>query len=232
MPAQREYMKDLVMIIEDDKELSEIMKDYLLREDYAVEQVFDGNLALNEIKRTQPKVILLDIMLPNLDGIEIIKEIRGILNIPVIVISAKSAESDKLIMLGLGADDYMIKPFSMREMTARVKGQIRRENIFSQKTDKAKVFGDLKINSENFKATVNEVEIQLTAKEFKLLDFLTSNQGRVFTKQQLMDSVWGYDGFVDENTVSVCIARLREKLAAFNIDGIKTVWGVGYKWQD
>lgn len=224
-------MKDLILIIEDDKELSGIIKNYLLREDFGVEQVFDGNLALSEIKRLSPKAVLLDIMLPNLDGMEIIKELRNISHIPVIVISAKSAESDKLVMLGLGADDYMIKPFSMREMVARVKGQLRREGIYNAKPEKVKVFGNLKICSEEFKATVNDNELQLTAKEFKLLDFLTANEGRVFSKQQLMDSVWGVDGFVDENTVSVSIARLREKLAAHGIENIKTVWGVGYKWQ-
>lgn len=224
--------KDLILIVEDDKELSEIIKNYLLREDYGVAQVFDGENAIREIKRLSPKVILLDIMLTDVDGMDILSQLRELFHIPVIVISAKSSESDKLVMLGLGADDYMVKPFSMREMVARVKGLLRRENIYSGKTDKAKIFGRLKIDSECFKVTVDETELQLTAKEFKLLDFLSSNPDKVYSKQQLMNSVWGYDGFVDENTVSVLIARLREKLSAFSIDCIKTVWGVGYKWQN
>lgn len=224
--------KDLILIIEDDRELSDIMKKYLIRDAFNVIQIYDGLLAINELKKSIPKVILLDIMLPNFDGVEILKELRDTLNIPVIIISAKSTETDKLMMFGLGADDYMTKPFSMREMVARIKGLIRRENIYYDKNEQVKTFDNLRIYSGQYKAEVNGVELFLTAKEFKLLDYLTSNKDRVYSKQQLIDYVWGFENYIDENAVCVCIARLREKLSAHDIDNIKTVWGVGYKWQE
>lgn len=224
-------MNETILIIEDDKDLSEIIKGYLLRENYNAVCKFNGEDGLKALNEIRPLVVILDLMVPIIDGIEICKTIRKEYNIPIIVISAKSSEADKLLLLGLGADDYLTKPFSMKELVARVSAQVRRLNMHSR-NDNSKYFGSLKIFPEFFRAEVDGEEINLTAKEFKLLDFLTANAGRVFTKQQLMDKVWGYDGFVDENTVTVSIARLREKLSQYNVGGVKTVWGVGYKWEN
>ena len=220
-----------ILIIEDDKDLSEIIKGYLLRENYKVLCCANGDSGLTLVRNVKPDVVILDLMIPGLDGEEVCKIIRRECNIPIIIISAKSSEADKLLLLGLGADDYLIKPFSMKELTARVNAQVRRLKMYQSSASGFREYKGLKIYPEHFIVNFNNEEISLTAKEFKLLDFLSENSGKVYTKQQLLDAVWGYDEYINDNTVTVSIARLREKLSAFNINAIKTVWGVGYKWE-
>lgn len=225
---------DKILIIEDDNDLSNIMKDFIKNSGYEVRQCFDGNESLDIFKSFNPNLVILDIMLPNLDGIEICKEIRDIANIPIIIISAKNTDYDKVLALGVGADDYLTKPFSQIELVARIKSHLRRATKFSITNDSKntiKSFGDLTINSESFEVIVNKKKIDFSPKEFQLLDYLASHPSIVFTKDQLIDSIWGYSEFIDQNTIAVYIGRLREKLTKEGITNIKTVWGVGYKWE-
>ncbi len=178
------------------------------------------------------KLIILDIMLPLLDGVEVCKRIRMISKMPILMLSAKSGEMDKILTLGVGADDYMTKPFSPMELVARVKAHIRRYTSFSSDTlSDVKQFGDLIVDSKAYKALLNNKEIPLTSKEFQILDFFTSNPSQVFSKSQVYESVWGYSEYMDENTIAVYVKRLREKLGEYGEKSIKTIWGVGYKWE-
>jgi DNA-binding response OmpR family regulator len=224
-----------IMIVEDDTDLSGIMRDFLYNEGYQVLQVYSGTEAIETAKTFHPTLIILDIMLPGADGIEVCRNIRTHSFCPIIVISAKSTDSDKLLSLGVGADDYMTKPFSIPELLGRVKSQIRRFTAFNQQVPvenkNKRVFGKLTIDADNYSACVEGRQIPLTSKEFKLLDFLSAHPKQVFTKEQLLDHVWGYNEFIDESAVHVYIGRLREKLSKEQVSYIKTVWGVGYKWE-
>ena len=229
--------KKRILIIEDDFDLSKIMKDFLSNENYNIKQAFKGNEALELSKSFLPHIIILDIMLPEIDGIELCKQIRTTSNIPIIIISAKSSDYDKVLALGVGADDYLTKPFSQIELVARVKSHLRRANDFNnnandpiQKND-IKTFGRLSIDPQCYKVMIDNKEVDFSPKEFQLLDFLTSNPSIVFSKEQLIDNIWGYTEFIDQNTIAVYIGRLREKLTKEGITNIKTVWGVGYKWE-
>lgn len=216
-----------ILIIEDDIDLSKIIRDFLSNDNYNVRQAYNGKDGLQLAKSFMPDLIILDIMLPELDGIDVCKNIRSTSNIPIIIISAKSSDYDKVLALGVGADDYLTKPFSQIELVARVKSHLRRANEFTINKniqDKSiKKLGALTIDSESYKASINGKNIDFSPKEFQLLDFLTSNPSKVYTKEQLIDSIWGYTEFIDQNTIAVYIGRLREKLAKENINNIKTV---------
>ena len=221
-----------ILVIEDDNDLSGVICDFLKNENYQVSQVFDGAKASGEVLTYSPDLIILDIMLPNLEGTQICKKLRETTHAPIIIISAKSSDSDKLLALGVGADDYLIKPFSMIELVARVKSHLRRFTTFSnQKQEETFVFDDIIIDPTYFKVMANNKEISLTAKEFKVLELLVSNPSKVFSKEHIANQVWGYSDYIDDNTIAVYIGRLREKLEKENIHYIKTVWGVGYKWE-
>lgn len=227
--------KETILIIEDDIDLSNIMKDFLSNEEYIIKQAFDGNDGIEMNKTFSPNIIILDIMLPKCDGIEVCKTIRNNSNIPIIIISAKKSDYDKVLALGVGADDYLTKPFSQIELVARVKSHLRRVTEFSTlnkiNNNEIKKINNLEINSSSYEVKINNKYVEFSPKEFQLLDFLTSNIGQVFTKEQLIDNIWGYSEFIDHNTIAVYIGRLREKLQKENINNIKTVWGVGYKWE-
>lgn len=226
-----------ILVVEDDFDLSGIICDFLINEGYEVRQAFDGGKGREEAKLFQPDLVILDIMLPEVYGIEVCKEIRTYSHAPIIIISAKSSDTDKLLSFGVGADDYLTKPFSMVELIARVKSHLRRYTTFANAAGvpvnpKGKrVYGDLIIDGSSMKVTAFEQEIFLTAKEFKLLDFLSGHPSHVFSKEQIMDHVWGFNEFIDDNTVAVYIGRLREKLSKAKVGYIKTVWGMGYKWE-
>ena len=221
-------MQRRILIAEDNLEISDTMRNYLIRAGYVVSQAFDGGDAIEQARRLSPDLILLDIMMPVADGYEVCESIRRDMNIPIIVVSAKVAEEDKIRLFELGADDYITKPFSFR-----VNAQIRRYYDLNRPAANAdRHFGALMISSERFEAKVNGEPLNLTAKEFKILDFLTLNQNQIFSKQKLIDAVWGIDEYIDENTVVVTIARLREKLEKAGVNNIVTIWGLGYKWQD
>ena len=226
-----------ILIIEDDIDLSNVMRDFLSNDGYQIKQAFSGNEGLKMLQKLEPDLIILDIMLPGIDGIEVCKKIREDRYVPIIIISAKKSDYDKVLALGVGADDYLTKPFSQIELVARVKSHLRRATNF-QPANSAKsalsakkIFGQLSIDSTSYGVTVAGKRIDFSPKEFQLLDFLSDHPTQVFTKEQLIDQVWGYTEFIDENTIAVYIGRIREKLAREHVECIKTVWGVGYRWE-
>ncbi|MDD5934880.1 MAG: response regulator transcription factor [Clostridiales bacterium] len=226
-----------ILIVEDDKDLSGVMKDFLVNEGFIVEQVFTGTEAVARAKELKPTLVLLDIMLPGMEGIEVCRKIRTYSHCPILMISAKKSDSDKLLSLGIGADDYITKPFSFLELVGRVKSHLRRYMQFTnmssgceQQTGK-RTFGKLTIIPESYLVKVEDREITFTSREFQLIDFLSSHPSQVFTKEQLMEAVWGYNEYLDENTIAVYVGRIRDKLEKENVTYIKTVWGVGYKWE-
>jgi DNA-binding response OmpR family regulator len=228
-------LKELILLVEDDTALSGIIKAFLTKEGYEVQCAYTGQEGIDLAMALKPTLILLDIMLPNVDGIEVCHNIRTHSHAPIIIISARTSEMDKLLSLGIGADDYLTKPFSLIEMGARVKSHIRRYTSFHQESPHPsqgiRVYGDITINTKSYKVTVKGNEIDFTSKEFKLLDYLSSHPAQVFSKEQLMDQVWGFTEYIDQNTITVYIGRVREKLSKSGACYIKTVWGVGYKWE-
>ena len=223
--------KKTILIIEDEKELAEILGDYLGIEGFQVFISFDGEEGLKLFKAKKPELVLLDIMLPKLNGMEVCKQIRQMSNIPIIMVSAKSGEMDKVISLGIGADDYVTKPFSPLELVARVKAHLRRYKEIGQPEVSSKVFsiGRLKISKESYEASIDGKIINFTTKEFEVLYFFARNVNQVFSKEQIYEEVWGMNEFGDISSVAVYIKRIREKLNNFELRYIKTVWGVGYK---
>lgn len=224
-----------ILIAEDNVELSDMLRNYLVRAGHVVFQAFDGKQALDLTKALDVDLLLLDIMMPRLDGYSVIKEVRRQKNIPIIITSAKVSEEDKETMFNLGADDYITKPFSFKEAVLRVNAQLRRYYDFNTRTTTETMdgvsFGALKINAKRFEVSINGTPISLTNKEFALLELLTSEPNRIFSKSQILDRVWGTEDYIDENTVAVTIARLREKLSKHGVKNVTTVWGFGYKWQ-
>lgn len=224
-----------ILIIEDDKDISNLLRDYLTSEGYSVTCCEKGGAALSTFKSFNPDIIILDIMLPEVDGIEICRTIRNNSLVPIIMLSAKSGDIDKILSLGVGADDYITKPFSPMEVIARVKAHVRRYKTFStpvKSNPDIKEFGDLIIDSKSYKVTYQGKEIHFTSREFEIIDFFSQYPSQVFSKEQLYDNVWGLSGFGDLNTIAVYIKRIREKLSLYSINYIKTVWGVGYKWEE
>lgn len=227
-----------ILVVEDDFDLSNIIRDFLKNEGHEVRQVHNGLEGLREAKEYGAELLILDIMLPGMDGMAICEEIRTYSYAPIIMISAKNSDMDKMLSFGKGADDYLTKPFSMIELIARVRSHLRRYTSFetlagapSDGEGEKKVYEDITIDQMAMKVTAFDREISLTAKEFKVLDFLSDHPGRVFSKEQIMDHVWGFNEFLDDNTVAVYIGRVREKLAKAGVGYIKTVWGMGYKWE-
>lgn len=230
-------MKEKILIIEDDIDLSNVMKDFIANEGYEVVQAHTGKEGIKQLEECEPSLIVLDIMLPELDGISVCKQVRETRQLPIIIISAKNTDYDKVLALGVGADDYMTKPFSQIELVARIKSHLRRVTQFlDYKEDKkeqeehAKRFGDLSIDSKAYEVKVAGKHIEFSPKEFQVLDFLSDHPSQVFTKEQIISQVWGYSEFIDDNTIAVYVGRIREKLLKEKMDCIKTVWGVGYKW--
>ncbi len=225
-----------ILIAEDNVELSDMLRNYLVRAGHTVYQAFNGVDAINLAKLMQIDLLVLDIMMPRCDGYSVIQEVRALKNIPIIVTSAKVTEEDKEKMFTLGADDYLTKPFSFKEAVMRVNAQLRRYYDFNIQSNilsnESKRYGALTINTNRFEVKIDGNLINLTNKEYKLLELLLSDVGRVFSKSQLLDKVWGTADYIDENTVAVTVARLREKLLKYGVKNIITVWGFGYKWEN
>ena len=227
-----------ILIIDDEKPISDIIKFNLNKEGYETITAFDGREALKKFEEESPDLIILDLMLPELDGLEVAKEVRKTSHIPIIMLSAKDSEFDKVIGLEIGADDYVTKPFSNRELLARVKAHLRRtENIESavaeenaSTTGSEIVIGDLEILPDAFVVQKRGEDIELTHREFELLHHLATNIGQVMTREYLLETVWGYDYFGDVRTVDVTIRRLREKIedTPSRPEYILTRRGVGY----
>lgn len=228
-------MSNKILIIDDEVEICEILKDYLTLEGFNVEYCLDGKEAMKAFSSYNPQLVVLDIMLPNISGIELCKEVRKVSNIPIIMLSAKGEDVDKIITLGFGADDYVTKPFSPMEVVARIKAQLRRYTKLNNKEDddKTLVLGDLYVDSKSYRVRAYGREVELSAKEFEILYFLCKNIGQVFSKEQIFNHVWGFNEYGDINTVTVHIRKIREKIEVepSKPKYIKTVWGIGYKFE-
>ena len=222
-----------VMIVDDDRHIAELIALYLDKEGYKTRQVHSGGAVMAEFAVFAPDLVLLDLMLPEVDGLEICREIRKTSTVPIIMLTAKGEIFDKVLGLTLGADDYMVKPFDGKELVARVKAVLRRSEATpgADYDNKAINIPNLSINPATYNVVYHGRTLELPPKEFELLYFLLSHQGRVFTRDQLLDNIWGYDFFGDSRTVDVHIKRIREKLDVNDTWSIKTVWGVGYKFE-
>ena len=223
-----------ILIIEDEQDISRILRDYLTKNRYEAAVAGNGKDGLYMLELVQPDYIILDIMLPDVDGIDLCRKIREKSNVPILILSARGSDTDKVLGLGFGADDYMTKPFSLSELLARINAHFRRyETMVAAEQDSDSLrLGNLKIDKKAYKVTVNGSEVSLSAKEFELLYYLAKHKNQVFSKAQLLDAVWGYHNYGDENSITVYMRRLREKIetAPSNPDYLKTVWGVGYKF--
>ena len=222
-----------ILVVEDEPMVAEVVQRYLRRDGHEVQVVRDGNAALETFDRFQPDLIVLDVMLPGIDGFEVCRRVRARSQTPVIMLTARGEEIDKLVGLGLGADDYVTKPFSPRELAARVKAMLRRAAQHPQVEGELLRFEELRINGGMRTVEDRRGSIDLTAREFDLLFYLASHPGQVFTRDQLMDAVWDYEFAAETSTVTVHMRRLRSKV---EIDPsrprhLKTVWGVGYKFE-
>lgn len=221
-----------ILIVEDEPELAEILQDYLEAEGFNTCIAVDGEDGLKKYLSFSPHLVILDIMMPKLDGMEVCRILRAQSSVPILFLSSKGGDIDKILGLGLGADDYITKPFSPGEVVARVKAQLRRFMHLSAPASQSLSFGDLQIDINSHSVRLNNSRIELTAKEFELLVYLARHHHQVFSREQLFNQIWGYDEFGDINTVTVHIRRLREKIEADPSQPklIQTVWGVGYRF--
>lgn len=225
-----------ILIVEDERSIAELERDYLEISDYEVDIECSGKMGLIKAKNNNYDLLILDVMLPEIDGFEICKSVRNIKDIPIIMISAKKEDIDKIRGLGLGADDYITKPFSPGELVARVKAHLSRyERLIGNKEDKRDEIKirALTIDKVSRRVFLNNNEIIFTTKEFDLLTFLSSNPNRVYTKEELFDKIWGMDSLGDLATVTVHIRKIREKIEIdpSNPQYIETIWGVGYRFE-
>ncbi|MCL2424943.1 MAG: response regulator transcription factor [Oscillospiraceae bacterium] len=221
-----------ILIIEDDGNIAELLRLYLEKDGFSVTIAEDGEAGLIAFEQSRPDLILLDIMLPLLDGWGVCKEIRKASNVPIIMLTAKGETLDKITGLEMGADDYIVKPFEVGELMARIHAVMRRFDVTGGSEEKKLVFDNLIIDMNSFELLVHGKRIEAPPKEMELLYHLASTPNRVFTRNQLLDEVWGFDYFGDSRTVDVHIKRLREKLENVSAKwSLKTVWGVGYKFE-
>ncbi len=222
-----------VLVVDDDLNIVKLIKLYLEKEDFTVCTASNGLEALEVFNREMPSIIVLDIMMPELDGNSVCREIRKTSEVPIIMLTAKGETFDKVLSLELGADDYIVKPFEPKELIARVKAILRRsDGKRSENNDKIAEFDKLSVNLTNYELKLDGKILEIPPKELELLYFLVSNPNRVFTREQLLEEVWGFDYFGDSRTVDVHIKRLREKLEGVEANWLlKTVWGVGYKFE-
>lgn len=224
-------MNNTVLIIEDERELADVMAAYLKVEGFDTFTAYDGESGLELIKEHHPDVVLLDIMLPRLDGMEVCRQLREISDAIVIMVSAKNGEMDKVIALGTGADDYVTKPYSPLEVVARVRAQLRRyEKQNKQDGNHLLTCGELVFDKRAYTVHAGNIELVFTTKEFDMLYYFAENENLVLSREQIYDAVWGWQGIADDNSVTVYVNRIREKLNKAGLDYIKTVWGAGYKF--
>lgn len=224
-----------IMIVDDDNNIAELISLYLTKECFDTRIVNDGEAALREFDTFAPNLILLDLMLPGIDGYQVCREIRQRSSVPIIMLSAKGEIFDKVLGLELGADDYMIKPFDSKELVARVKAVLRRfqpdKSAAGRPAGKIVEYPDLIVNQTNYSVVYKGGTIDMPPKELELLYFLASSPNQVFTREQLLDHIWGYEYIGDTRTVDVHIKRLREKIKDNEYWSLATVWGIGYKFE-
>ena len=229
--------KQKILIVDDDTNIAELISLYLTKECYETRMVHDGESALRELTLFQPNLILLDLMLPGMDGYQVCREVRTKSQVPIIMLSAKGEVFDKVLGLELGADDYIVKPFDTKELVARVKANLRRcQQMIPFEAPKpvdAKIveYPDLVINQSNYSVLYQGRTVEMPPKELELLYFLASSPNQVFTREQLLDHIWGYEYIGDTRTVDVHIKRLREKIKDHPRWSLSTVWGIGYKFE-
>lgn len=231
--------KQKILIVDDDEHIAELISLYLTKECYSCAIASDGEEALKKAAVFLPDLVLLDIMLPGIDGYEVLREIRHTSNVPVIMLSAKGEVFDKVLGLEMGADDYIIKPFDSKEMVARVKAVLRRYHTGTaeassgeeKQTIRRVSYPDLVVNLTNYSVSFKNQKVEMPPKELELLYFLASHPNQVFTREQLLDQIWGYEYIGDTRTVDVHVKRLREKVGPSENWSIATVWGIGYKFE-
>ena len=233
--------KQKILIVDDDENIAELISLYLTKECFETQIVYDGESALDEVKSFDPNLIILDLMLPGMDGYQVCREVRMTSNVPIIMLSAKGEIFDKVLGLELGADDYMEKPFDSKELVARVKAVLRRfKNTSAPAAEEPAAPGvkikkveypDLTINLTNYSVIYKGKSLEMPPKELELLYFLASSPNQVFTREQLLDQIWGYEYIGDTRTVDVHIKRLREKIRDHEAWRLSTVWGIGYKFE-
>ena len=228
--------KQKILIVDDDENIAELISLYLTKECFDTMMVHDGEDALSAFDSYSPNLVLLDLMLPGIDGYQVCREIRSKSNVPIIMLSAKGEVFDKVLGLELGADDYIIKPFDAKELVARVKAVLRRYQpgkSDSASDDKGKCvsYPGITINLTNYSVVVDNIQVEMPPKELELLYFLASSPNQVFTREQLLDQIWGYEYIGDTRTVDVHIKRIREKIKNHDTWGLATVWGIGYKFE-
>jgi len=227
--------KQKILIVDDDTNISELISLYLTKECFETRSVENGEDALTAYQDFQPDLILLDLMLPGMDGYQVCREIRKDSKVPIIMLSAKGEVFDKVLGLELGADDYMIKPFDSKELVARVKAILRRTFVEKKEADQPEgqivYLPDLIVNLTNYSVTYMSQTLEMPPKELELLYFLASSPNQVFTRDQLLDHIWGYEYVGDSRTVDVHVKRLREKLKDHSAWALSTVWGIGYRFE-
>ena len=227
--------KQRILIVDDDANIAELISLYLMKECYETMIVGDGEEALKRFPEFKPNLVLLDLMLPGMDGYQVCRELRSSSQVPIIMLSAKGEIFDKVLGLELGADDYMIKPFDSKELVARAKAVLRRYKPSNTPTensnDKCVEYADLTINLTNYSVIYMGHTVEMPPKELELLYFLASSPNHVFTREQLLDQIWGYEYIGDTRTVDVHIKRLREKIKDHANWKISTIWGIGYKFE-
>lgn len=228
--------KQKILIVDDDENIAELISLYLTKECFETQIVYDGESALAAFETFKPNLILLDLMLPGIDGYQVCREIRSSSSTPIIMLSAKGEVFDKVLGLELGADDYMEKPFDTKELVARVKAVLRRFKSGTATTEetvtvKKVEYPELTINLTNYSVLYKGNVVEMPPKELELLYFLASSPNQVFTREQLLDQIWGYEYSVDTRTVDVHIKRLREKISDHTSWRLSTVWGIGYKFE-
>lgn len=226
--------KQKILIVDDDNNIAELISLYLTKECFETKIVNDGEQALREFDSFHPDLLLLDLMLPGIDGYQVCRELRHTSDVPIIMLSAKGETFDKVLGLELGADDYIIKPFDAKELVARVRAVLRRFKVRQPSApsgEKSVSYPDLTINLTNYSVTYMGKQVDMPPKELELLYFLASSPNHVFTREQLLDHIWGYEYIGDTRTVDVHIKRLREKIKDNPSWSIATVWGIGYKFE-
>ena len=221
-----------VLIADDNKQIVSILSEYCKKNNFTVSTVFDGESALKEIEENEFDIILLDVMMPKKDGFDVCREVRTFSNVPIIMITARGEDYEKIMGLEIGADDYIVKPFSPGEIIARINAILRRITPKNDESAKIFIYDNLEIDLNNFTVKINDEIISLTKKEIEILWTLATNQNKVFTRENLLDLIWGFDYFGESRTVDTHIKRLRAKLDNYKHEkwNIKTIWGVGYKF--
>ena len=221
-----------VLIADDNKQIVSILSEYCKKNNFTVSTVFDGEAVLKEIEENEFDIILLDVMMPKKDGFDVCREVRTFSNVPIIMITARGEDYEKIMGLEIGADDYIVKPFSPGEIIARINAILRRITPKNDESEKIFTFDNLEIDLNNFTVKINDEIISFTKKEIEILWTLATNQNKVFTRENLLDLIWGFDYFGESRTVDTHIKRLRAKLDNYKHEkwNIKTIWGVGYKF--